>query len=33
MSERIAESYKAFKEDEYLLRHAKQEYNDKTWFE
>ncbi len=33
MSERVAKVYKAFKEDEYLLRAAKEQYKDKTWFD
>ena len=31
--EKLAEIYKAFKEDKFLLRRAKENYKDKTWFE
>lgn len=32
-SEKLAKAYKAFKEDEYLLRKAKESYHDKTYFD
>lgn len=32
-TEKLAEIYKAFKEDEFLLKSAKESYKDKTWFE